>query len=159
VSTPELMALLDDTPRLSELNLDEFDAIVVCGGFSPMFTFPGREDLSKAILAFYDAEKPTAILCHGTCALLDIKTPDGRYLIEGKTITGFSNIEEDYSDQAVGQKVMPFRIQDDAVARGANFAVGGLFRSFVVRDGNLITGQQQYSGAKVAAEVIASLGV
>jgi putative intracellular protease/amidase len=159
LGTPELAALLDTTAKLSELNLDDFDAIVICGGQSPMFTFRGREDLAKAILAFYESERPTAVLCHGTCALLDIKTSDGKYLIDSKTMTGFSNIEEDYSDEAVGQKVMPFRIEDEARARGANFIQGGLFRAFAVRDGNLITGQQQYSGAEVARLVISSLGV
>ena len=159
INTPELMALLDDTPKLADLDLDEFDAIVVCGGQSPMFTYPGRDDVKAAILTFYEAEKPTAALCHGTCALLDIKNSDGKSLIEGKTMTGFANVEEDYSDQAVGQKVMPFRIEDEARQRGANFIVGGLFRAFAVRDGNLITGQQQYSGAKVAELVVRALGV
>jgi putative intracellular protease/amidase len=159
VNTPELLALLDDTPKLSDLDPDRFDAIVVCGGQSPMFTFRGRNDLGAAILAFHEAEKPTAALCHGTCALLDIKTSDGAPLIEGKTMTGFANVEEDFSDRAVGQKVMPFRIEDEAKRLGANFVVGGLFRSFAVRDGNLITGQQQYSGAAVAKLVIESLGI
>jgi putative intracellular protease/amidase len=124
-----------------------------------MFTYADREDVGEAILTFYEAQKPTAALCHGTCALLDVKTSDGRLLIEGKTMTGFANIEEDYSDAAVGQKVMPFRIEDEAHKRGANFVVGGLFCAFAVRDGNLITGQQQYSGAKVAEMFVQSLGV
>jgi putative intracellular protease/amidase len=74
-------------------------------------------------------------------------------------VTGFANVEEDYVDRAVGQKVMPYRIEDELRKRGANYIQAGLFRDFVVRDGRLITGQQQYSGAKVAALVIAALGV
>ncbi len=159
LNTPELVALLEDTPKLADLDLDSFDAIVVCGGQSPMFTFREDDRLKAAILTFYEAEKPTAVLCHGTCALLDIETSDGKPLIEGKTMTGFSNVEEDYADEAVGQKVMPFRIEDDARARGANFIAGGLLRAFAVRDGNLITGQQQYSGAEVAKKVIEALGI
>jgi putative intracellular protease/amidase len=158
LSTPELVELLDKTPKLSDLDLDSFDAILVCGGQSPMFTFRDRDDLRAAVLAFYEAEKPTAVLCHGTCVLLDITTSDGKRLIEGKTMTGFSNAEEDYSDAAFGQKVMPFRIEDEARSRGANFIVAGPLRAFAVRDGNLITGQQQYSGAGVAEIVIQSLG-
>jgi putative intracellular protease/amidase len=159
LSTPELAALLEGTPRLADLEPDRFDAVVVCGGQSPMFTFRGREDLAATILRFHEAEKPTAALCHGTCALLDVKTSDGEPLIAGKTMTGFANVEEDFSDRAVGQRVMPFRIEDEARDLGANFVVGGLFRAFAVRDGNLITGQQQYSGAKVAQLVISSLGI
>jgi putative intracellular protease/amidase len=159
LSTPELARLLEDTPRLADLDLDSFDGLVVCGGQSPMFTFRGRDDLAAAILRFHQAEKPTAALCHGTCALLDVELPDGTPLIAAKTMTGFANIEEDFSDRAVGQRVMPFRIEDEATALGANFITGGLFRAFAVRDGNLITGQQQYSGTKVAELVIQSLGI
>jgi putative intracellular protease/amidase len=159
IHTPSLMALLDDTPALRDLALEDFDALVVCGGQGPMFQFRDHEDLKATIAAFYEAEKPTAALCHGTCALLDVRLSDGSYLIAGKTMTGFANVEEDYGDAAVGQKIMPFRIEDEAKARGANFIQGGLFRAFAVRDGQLITGQQQYSGAKVAEIVVASLGV
>jgi putative intracellular protease/amidase len=159
LSTPGLASLLDDTPKLADLDPSRFAAIVVCGGQSPMFTFRGRRDLAAAILRFHQDEKPTAALCHGTCALLDVETADGKPLIEGKTMTGFANVEEDFSDRAVGRTVMPFRIEDEARGLGANFVVGGLFRAFAVRDGNLITGQQQYSGAKVAKLVIASLGI
>jgi putative intracellular protease/amidase len=159
LNTPELLALLEDTAKLSELDVDQFDAIVVCGGQAPMFQFRENEDLKRTIAAFYEAEKPTAVLCHGVSALIDVQLSDGTYLVEGRTVTGFANVEEDYSDQAVGQKVMPYRIEDELRERRANYVQGGLFKAFVVRDGRLITGQQQYSGTKVAAEVIASLGV
>jgi putative intracellular protease/amidase len=42
---------------------------------------------------------------------------------------------------------------------GANYINGGLFKAFAVRDGRLITGQQQYSGRKVAQMVIEAMGV
>jgi putative intracellular protease/amidase len=158
LNTPELVALLEDTPRLADLDLDEFDAIVVCGGAAPMFQFRENEDLKRAIAAFYEAEKPTAALCHGLSGLIDVRLSDGSYLVEGKTVTGFANVEEDFSDLAVGQKVMPYRIEDELRKRGANYIQGGLLKAFAVRDGRLITGQQQYSAAKVADLVIAALG-
>jgi putative intracellular protease/amidase len=159
VNTPELMALLEDTPKLSDLDLDEFDAIMVAGGQSPMFTFRDNEDIKAAIRHFYESEKPTAIYCHGTAALADLKLSDGSYLVAGKTVTGFANVEEEFSDSFVGQKVMPWRVQDVLRERGANYVNGGLFKAFAVRDGRLITGQQQYSGRKVAQIVIEALGV
>ena len=159
VNTPELSALLDDTPRLSDLDLDEFDAIMVAGGQSPMFTFRDNEDLKKAILHFYEGEKPTAVYCHGTAALVDLTLSDGSYLVAGKTITGFANVEEEFSDTFVGRRVMPWRVEDLLKERGANYISGGLFKPFAVRDGRLITGQQQYSGRKVARMVIDALGV
>jgi putative intracellular protease/amidase len=158
LSTPAVAALLDDTPALRDLDLDAFDALVVCGGQGPMFQFRGHADLERAIARFYEARRPTAALCHGTCALLDVTLSDGSSLIAGRTMTGFANVEEDFGDAAVGQRIMPFRIEDEARARGANYVQGGLFTAFAVRDMNLITGQQQYSGRKVAELVIASLG-
>ena len=159
VHTPALMELLENTPRIADLDLGEFDAIMVAGGQSPMFTFRENEDLKQAIRRFYEAEKPTAVYCHGTAALVDIKLSDGSYLVDGKTVTGFANAEEEFSDSFVGQKVMPWRVEDVLRERGANYVQGGLFKAFAVRDGRLITGQQQYSGRKVAQMVIAALGV
>src|SRR5438132_1305096 len=91
VNTAELMALLEDTPRLSELDLDEYDAIMVAGGQAPMFGFRENEDLKGAIRHFYESEQPTAVYCHGTAALVDLTLSDGSYLVAGKTVTGFAN--------------------------------------------------------------------
>jgi len=158
VNTPELMALLDDTPRVADLDLDEYDAIMVAGGLSPMWTYRDSEPLKDAIRHFYETERPAGIYCHGTAALADLKLSDGSYLVAGKTVTGFSNQEEDYSDGFVGQTVMPWRIEDVLRERGANYIQGGLFKAFAVRDGRLITGQQQYSGRRVAQMLIEALG-
>jgi putative intracellular protease/amidase len=91
-------------------------------------------------------------------ALIDVKLADGAYLVAGKTITGFANVEEEIADHIVGVKVMPWRIEDAARERGANYIRAGAWKPFAVRDGNLITGQQQYSGAKTARLVIEALG-
>jgi putative intracellular protease/amidase len=159
VNTPELMALLESTPSLGDLDLEAFDAVMVAGGLAPMFTFRDNEHVHNALRHFYESEKATCIYCHGTAALIDLQLSDGSYLVAGKTITGFSNAEEDYSDNFVGQRVMPFRIEDELRRRGANYVQGGLFKAFVVRDGRLITGQQQYSGRKVAQALIDTLGI
>jgi putative intracellular protease/amidase len=158
LNTPELVALLADTPRIADADLDTYDVLVVAGGLSPMFTYRDNEDLRRAIVGFYEAEKLVAVYCHGVSALIEAQLSDGSYLIDGKTITGFSNAEEEYSDDYVGKQVMPWRIEDAARERGANYIQGGLFKPFVVRDGRLITGQQQYSGRKVAQLVINTLG-
>jgi putative intracellular protease/amidase len=157
--TPEIAGRLERTPALRDLDLDAFDALVVCGGQGPMFQFRDHDDLKGAIARFFEAEKPTAALCHGVSALIDVTLSDGSYLVGGRTVTGFANVEEDYSDAAVGMTVMPYRVEDELRARGANFVQAGLLKAFAVRDQNLITGQQQYSGAKVAALVIEALGV
>jgi putative intracellular protease/amidase len=131
----------------------------VCGGQSPMFSFRANADLQAALRRFYEAEKPTAALCHGVSALVDVKLSDGSYLVDGRTVTGFANVEEQAADEAVGTTVMPWHIEDALRERGANYVEGGLWKAFAVRDGRLITGQQQYSGRKVAGLVIEALGV
>jgi putative intracellular protease/amidase len=158
IHTPDLMALLEDTPSLDAIDAADFDAIVVCGGQSPMFTFPDDLRLQALIRRFYEAGKPTAALCHGVSALLPLERKDGRPLIEGLTITGFANAEEDAADAYVGQRVMPFRIEDEARRKGANFVTAAPFQPYAVRDGNLITGQQQNSGRRTAELVIEALG-
>jgi putative intracellular protease/amidase len=159
LSAEDTAALLRDTPRLADLDPDDYDAIVVCGGQSPMFSFRDNDDLKAVIARFYEAEKPTAALCHGVSALVDVTLSDGSYLVEGRTVTGFANVEEQAADAAVGTKIMPWHVEDALRERGANFVEGGLWKGFAVRDGRLITGQQQYSGRKVAALVIEALGV
>jgi putative intracellular protease/amidase len=150
---------VENTPALTEVDYDAYDAIVVVGGQSPMFTFRDHEELRHALRTFYEAEKVTAALCHGIAALIDCKLSDGSYLIEGKTMTGFANVEEEFGDEYVGKKMMPWHIEDAARERGANYIQGGRFKAFAVRDGRLITGQQQYSGGEVARKVIEALGV
>jgi putative intracellular protease/amidase len=72
-----------------------------------MFQFRDHEDLKGAIMTFHEAHKPAAALCHGTCVLLDVKLSDGSCLIEGKAMTGFPKVEEDFGEASVGQKRMP----------------------------------------------------
>jgi hypothetical protein len=128
------------------------------GGQAPMFTFRGNATIQDAIVRFCEAEKPTAVYCHGVPALVDARLSDGTYLVEGKTITGFANVEKDYSDAFVGQAAMPWRVEDALKESGANYVQAGRFKPFAVRDGRLMTGQQHYSGRKVAQMVIAALG-
>jgi putative intracellular protease/amidase len=156
--TPALAALLDATPAIDTLTARDFDALYVAGGQAPMFTFRDDATLQRLVRAFYDAGKVTAAVCHGTAALVDIRLADGSFLIAGKHMTGFANSEEDYADGVVGQRVMPWRIEDEAKARGANFVTAPAFRPHAVRDGHLVTGQQQYSGRAAAELVIAALG-
>jgi len=158
LSTPECAALLVDTPRLADLDWAAYDSLVICGGQSPMFTYRDHPDLKRAIVTFYDAEKVVAAFCHGVAALMDVQLGGDSYLIAGKTMTGFANVEEEFSNAFVGQRIMSWRIEDVARERGANYIQGGRFKAFTARDGRLITGQQQYSGRRVAEQVIAALG-
>jgi putative intracellular protease/amidase len=71
---------------------------MVIGGQGPMYTFYDNDAVHAAIRDFYEAGKPTAVICHGTCALLKTQLSDGSLLVDGKTWTGFANSEEDFAD-------------------------------------------------------------
>lgn len=166
IHTPALAALIENTKKISEINVENFDAIIVAGGQAPMFTFENAEDLQQKFVEFYEAGKVASALCHGTAILKYARLSNGEYLAKGKTVTGFANSEEDFADNAVwdygmlerGKNIMPWRIEDELKAIGANYVQAGLWRGFAVRDGNLITGQQNFSGAETAKAVIAALG-
>lgn len=152
-------ALIEDTKSLADVDPAAYDAIFVTGGQSPMFTFRGNEALQRLVAAFYEAGKVTALVCHGTCLLLETKLGSGELLVKGKTWTGFANSEERFADSFVGMRIQPFWIEDEArKLEGTNFVVDQAFRAFAVRDGRLVTGQQQFSGAAAAELVVEALG-
>ncbi len=155
---PAKVALIKNTLKLSDVNPNDYKAIFVCGGQGPMYTFIDNTELHKFFVDFYQTGKPTAAICHGTCILLKTKLPNGKFLVDGKKWTGFAASEEQYADNYVGMKIQPFRIEDEARKMpNSKFVVGAPFSAFAVQDGNLITGQQQNSGAAAAKVVIAEL--
>ncbi|MDZ7629890.1 MAG: type 1 glutamine amidotransferase domain-containing protein [Gemmatimonadaceae bacterium] len=157
--SPAHAALLSDTRSIAEVNVDDYDAIFVTGGQSPMVTFRGNAALQSLVARFFEAGKVTALVCHATCLLLETRLSDGRLLVDGRTWTGFANSEEKFADEFVGSRIQPFWIEDEARRiDGTNFVVDQRFREFAVRDGQLITGQQQFSGAAAARLVIETLG-
>lgn len=160
LSSPRHAAMLEQTRSIAEVNPDDYDAVFVAGGQSPMVTMIEDEALHRFVAGFYAAGKVVAVVCHGTCILLRTKGADGRLLVEGKTWTGFADSEEEFADSFVGKRIQPFRIEEEArKLPNTNFVVGPRFAPFALRDGRLITGQQQYSGAAAARLVIEALGV
>jgi putative intracellular protease/amidase len=160
INSPDHAKLVAEPKALADVAVEDYDALLVIGGQGPMYTFYRSEAVHALLGDFYEAGKPVAVICHATCALLEARLSDGSLLVEGKTWTGFANSEEDYVDDFVGQRVQPFRIEDEAKKlSGTNFIVASRFKSHAVRDGLLITGQQQYSGAAAARFVIEALGV
>lgn len=152
--------LLMNTPSIDKIKVADYDAVFLTGGQSPMYTFIDNQNLHKLVVDFYESGKVVGIVCHAACVLLKAKTPDGKFLVDGKTWTGFANSEEQFADNFVGKKIQPFWIEDEAKKiPNTNFITGGMFKPFAIRDGRLITGQQQYSGAEAAKLVIEALGV
>jgi putative intracellular protease/amidase len=166
IATPKLAALVESTRPVSAIELARFDAIIVSGGQAPMFTFETAHALQRKFSEFYEAGKLAVALCHGVAVLRYAKLSSGEYLVKGKTVTGFANVEEDFADRAVwqmqalpdGKHLMPWRIEDELKKLGANYVQAGLWRGFAVRDGNLITGQQNFSAEETARLVVETLG-
>jgi putative intracellular protease/amidase len=163
---PEFLKLIENTNSVDDLDVDRFDALVVAGGQGPMFTFEQAQNLQRKFVEFYETGKVTAALCHGVAVLRYARLSNGDPLVRGKTVTGFANIEEDFADHSVWDMgllakdihVMPWRIEDELKALGANYVQAGLWRGFAIRDGNLITGQQNFSGGETAELILESLG-
>jgi putative intracellular protease/amidase len=150
--------MVSNTKSIREVNYADYDAIFLVGGQAPMYTFRGNGKLAQLFVEFYEAGKPSAAVCHATTLLLEAKTSSGDLIVAGKTWTGFADSEEDFADQAVGMKIQPYRIEEEArKLSGTTFKVAPAFSSYAITDGNLITGQQQNSGAAAARMVVEQL--
>ena len=166
IHDPNFIKLLENTKAAKDIDVTRFDAIIVAGGQGPMFTMEKASDTIKKFVEFYEAGKIVVALCHGVAILRYAKLFDGEYLAKGKTVTGFTNIEEDFADEAVwgmnllskDKHIMPWRIEDELRKIGANFIQAGLWKGFAIRDGNLITGQQNFSGSETADVLIQAMG-
>ena len=157
--SPSHAALLQATKSIAGVDPAAYDALFVTGGQSPMITFRGHAGLQRLVASFFEAGKVTALVCHGVCLLLETRLASGDLLVQGRTWTGFANSEEAFADNFVGRKLQPFWIEEEArKLPDTNFVVDQRFRPFAVRDGLLITGQQQFSGAVTALLVIETLG-
>jgi len=157
LTSPKTSPMLKGTKPLAQIKTSDYAAIIVAGGQSPMYTFRGNQSLEKAIASFYEAGKPTAALCHGVAALVDTKLSNGKHLIAGKKVTGFSLAEDKFVEKAVGAQIFNWYVEPAMTERGAKYVQGGMWADFAVADGNLITGQQQNSGRSVARLVMAQL--
>ncbi len=144
-------AQLGKTVRLDSVKQMDFDTVFYPGGHGPMWDFAEDKNSIELIESFLPAGKPVALVCHAPGALRRVKTPDGKPLVEGKTVTGFTNGEE----EDVGlTKVVPFLVEDELLRLGATFSKVKNWGVYTVSDGLLITGQNPASSGP-AAKVLA----
>lgn len=147
----EVTKLLQKTPRIGDLVYEGYDAIFIAGGHGAMFDFPGDPDIQNIMAYFKDNGRIVSAVCHGPAAFADAKTKDGKYLVDGIKLTGFTNVEEDamkLSDD------MPFLLQTKLESNGAGFVEGEAMEENVVSSGSFITGQNPASAQGVADAVI-----
>lgn len=146
-----LKQTLANTLKLGDVEAANFDAVFYSGGHGPLWDLTHDSDSVALLEAFHQQGKPMALVCHAPCALLQLKSPNGDFLIKGKRITGFSNTEE----TAVKlEKVVPFLLEDELKNAGAVYSKGPDFGVYLQRDGLLITGQNPASSAAAAQALL-----
>ena len=141
-------AQLASTVRLDTVDQADFDTVFYPGGHGPLWDLAEDRHSIALIEAFIAANKPVALVCHAPGVLRHVKAADGRPLVEGKKVSGFTNTEE----EGVGlTEVVPFLVEDELRKLGGDYSKGPDWASYVVRDGLLITGQNPGSSAAAAA--------
>ncbi|WP_201594177.1 type 1 glutamine amidotransferase domain-containing protein [Psychrobacter vallis] len=144
---------LANTKKLADMKAEDFDSVFYPGGHGPLWDLAVDENSINLIETFVKQDKPVAFVCHSPAALKNVKV-DGEYLVKGKTVTGFTNSEE----EAVGlTDVVPFLVEDALKANGGNYEKAADWESFVVEDGLLITGQNPASSEEAAKRLITKL--
>jgi putative intracellular protease/amidase len=147
-------AQLSTTVRLDSANQEDFDTVFYPGGHGPMWDLAEDKNSVKLLESFLGAGKTIALVCHAPGVLRHVKTPDGKPLVEGKTVTGFTNGEE----EEVGlTKVVPFLVEDELMRLGATFSKVKDWGVHTVVDGQLITGQNPASSGPTAKVLIDTL--
>jgi putative intracellular protease/amidase len=147
---------LANTLVLGDVNPSDYDAIFVVGGHGPMQDLAVDPDIGGILGSFLSSPaKVVAAVCHGPASFLSAHDKDGNWLFKGRKLTGFSNLEE---SMATFSGNAPWLLQDRLRLAGALYDEGTAYEPHVVTDGNLVTGQQNYSSQSTADAVMAALG-
>ncbi|ATQ74091.1 type 1 glutamine amidotransferase domain-containing protein [Massilia violaceinigra] len=150
---PAAQAALAATHKLADMKAAEFDAVFYPGGHGPLWDLAEDKHSISLIETMIAAGKPVAAVCHAPGVLRHVKGPDGKPLVAGKRVTGFTNTEE----EAVGlTKVVPFLVEDMLKEHGGMYSKGPDWASYVLTDGLLITGQNPAS-SEAGAEALLKL--
>lgn len=150
----DAQAALSSTVMLSTIKASDFDAVFYPGGHGPLWDLAEDKCSIALIEALHAAGKPVAAVCHAPAVLRHARSPDGSPLVEGKTVTGFSNSEE----RAAGlTDVVPFLVQDMLVELGGRYSGVADWQPNVLTDGQLITGQNPASSAPAAHALLARI--
>ena len=145
------MQQLANTYKLSEVLNQDFDAVFYPGGHGPLWDLAEDQNSISLIEQTLQANKPVALVCHAPGVLRDVQDAEGRSIVEGKSVTGFSNSEED----GVGlTAIVPFLVEDMLKEKGGQYSKAEDWQAYVQEDGLLITGQNPASSAATAEALL-----
>lgn len=151
---PATQATLAATHKLNTVAAADFDAVFYPGGHGPLWDLAEDAASIALIETMLAAGKPVAAVCHAPAVLRHPKAADGNSIVKGKSVTGFSNSEE----EAVAlSKIVPFLLEDMLKANGGNYSKGPDWQPYAITDGLLITGQNPASSEPVAKALLAKL--
>ncbi|MFD3206290.1 type 1 glutamine amidotransferase domain-containing protein [Pseudomonas sp. LS_2] len=148
----EAQKALANTVKLSDVSASDFDAVFYPGGHGPLWDLAESSTSIALIEAFERAGKPIGFVCHAPGVLRHVKGADGQPLVKGRRVTGFTNSEEEAVQLT---QVVPFLVEDELQALGAQFEKGPDWGSFVITDGRLVTGQNPGSSEAAAKALLA----
>lgn len=148
----EAQTALANSLKLAEVSPDDYDAVFYPGGHGPLWDLTEDSDSIALIEAMYAAGKTVAAVCHAPAVFRHTEAPDGSPLVEGKLITGFSNSEEAAVELT---DIVPFLLENELIAIGANYSKSSDWHPYIVTDGNLVTGQNPASSEAVAQALLA----
>ena len=150
----DLQARLKDSRRLADLDYKNYQAIFIPGGHGAMWDLASSEALGKFLSDAWKGGAVIGSVCHGPAAFSFAVKEDGRALVDGLHVTGFSNSEEQKMKLT---QVVPFSLETRMREAGGIYAQGPDFAAFAVRDGKLVTGQNPASSQKVAELMLEAL--
>lgn len=151
---PAAQDALAQTILLSAVSAVDFDAVFYPGGHGPLWDLAEDRDSIALIEAFATHDRPVGAVCHAPGVFKHVKGTDGKSIVADKTVTGFTNTEED----GVGlTDIVPFLVEDMLKANGGRYEKGPDWASFVVVDGKLVTGQNPASSEEAAQKLLALL--
>ena len=147
---------LANTKKPEEINSSDYDLIYYTGGHGTMWDFPENTELAKIASDIYQNGGIISAVCHGVVGLLPIMDENGRALIAGKTVTGFTNEEEDMNGTT---DIVPYLTEDVLKDKGVNYEKEAAFSPVVRVDGRLMTGQNPQSAGLLGKTVVEALGL
>lgn len=148
---PAAQAVLASTQTLKDVSAADFDAVFYPGGHGPLWDLAEDPTSIALIEATLSAGKPVAAVCHAPGVLRHAKAADGRPLVQGKSVTGFTNTEEDAVELTT---VVPFLVEEMLKKNGGHYSKANDWQPHVVTDGLLITGQNPASSEPAAKALL-----
>lgn len=139
---------------LAGISAADYEAVFLPGGHGTMWDLPESQALATLLGNAWTSGKVVAAVCHGPSGLVSAMDAEGRPIVAGRNVTGFSNSEDDAVDLS---NVVPFLLETRLKTLGGLYACGPDFQPFALRDGKLVTGQNPASSEKTAELTIEAI--